>query len=418
MPMDKRSPINSSRGQSIQASATKADNSAPDHRNLCMSFSTHRDVVVEPKNTKEAAEPDSHGLTAMQERTSSGIELEESFAPVNSIAPQVYVAQLTDSLIPDIYDKVYRLRKDSIMRLKQAPKSLTSDPPISTRPEHGCNLMLLGKIFKQDRLNNDHQEGLTGSIRYLRGTIHMGLWYPKGSVFELTAFLDADHAGCIDTRKITSGGIQFLGDKLVSWMSKKQDCTAMSSTEAEYVALSASYAQLHEWMRTQLQGLWLQLTQIPLYCELSVSHQQIMPPSVCSTIVPSVIQYSVSVHQRNRTRVLTKEADCDAFITQHCMTRSSTSKLFTPYKEPEREFRSSRRHFKTLSLDKLRSPNFNLLSDQEYSEEEEAEAMAETMEQYMSKTRTNYGSGVARRKIDNKDQFELKGRFEKTHLTV
>ncbi|GJZ11790.1 hypothetical protein Tco_0546549 [Tanacetum coccineum] len=77
-----------------------------------------------------------------------------------------------------------------------------------------------------------------------------------------------------------------------------------------------------------------------------------------------------------------------------CMTRSSTNKLFKPYKEPKREFRSSRRHFKTLSLDELRSPDFNLLSDQEYSEEEEAEAMAETMEQYMSKTRTDYGLGV------------------------
>ncbi|GKC78861.1 hypothetical protein Tco_1129635 [Tanacetum coccineum] len=71
----------------------------------------------------------------------------------------------------------------------------------------------------------------------------MGLWYPKDSGFELTAFLDVDHAGCIDTRKSTSGGIHFLGDKLVSWMSKKQDCTAMSSAEAEYVALSASCAQ-------------------------------------------------------------------------------------------------------------------------------------------------------------------------------
>ncbi|GKB46906.1 hypothetical protein Tco_0897659 [Tanacetum coccineum] len=91
------------------------------------------------------------------------------------------------------------------------------------------------------------------------------------------------------------------------------------------------------------------------------------------------------------------------------MTRSSTTKLFTPYKELEREFRSSRKHFKSLSLDELRSHDFNLFSNQEYSEEEEAEAMAETMEQYMSKTRTNYGSGVARPQIDNKDQFELKG---------
>ncbi|GJW52610.1 retrovirus-related pol polyprotein from transposon TNT 1-94 [Tanacetum coccineum] len=54
---------------------------------------------------------------------------------------------------------------------------------------------------------------------------------------------DADHASCVDTRKSTSRGIQFLGDKLVNWMSKKQDCTVMSSAEAEYVALSASCAQ-------------------------------------------------------------------------------------------------------------------------------------------------------------------------------
>ncbi|GJV82374.1 hypothetical protein Tco_1522272 [Tanacetum coccineum] len=63
-----------------------------------------------------------------------------------------------------------------------------------------------------------------------------------GSGFELTAFLDADHVGCVDTHKSTSGGIQFLGDKLVSKMSKNQDCIAMSSVEAKCVALSASFS--------------------------------------------------------------------------------------------------------------------------------------------------------------------------------
>ncbi|GKF53701.1 hypothetical protein Tco_0160611, partial [Tanacetum coccineum] len=96
------------------------------------------------------------------------------------------------------------------------------------------------------------------------------------------------------------------------------------------------------------------------------------------------------------------------------MTRSSNSELFIPYKEPEQEFRSSRRHFKTLSLDELRSPDFNLFSDQEYSEEEEEEeAMAETMEQYMSESRADYGSGVTRPKIEEKVSFELKGQFLK-----
>nr|GFA19885.1 putative ribonuclease H-like domain-containing protein [Tanacetum cinerariifolium] len=72
----------------------------------------------------------------------------------------------------------------------------------------------------------------------------MGLWYPKDSSFELTSFSDVDHAGWIDSQKSTFRGIQFVCDKLVSWMSKKQNCTAMSSAKAEYVALSASCAQV------------------------------------------------------------------------------------------------------------------------------------------------------------------------------
>ncbi|GJW72510.1 mitochondrial proton/calcium exchanger protein-like protein isoform X1 [Tanacetum coccineum] len=100
------------------------------------------------------------------------------------------------------------------------------------------------------------------------------------------------------------------------------------------------------------------------------------------------------------------------------MTRSLTKELFTPFKDPEREFRSSRKHFKTLSLDESRSLYFNLFSDQEeYSEEEVAETMAETMEQYMSKTRADYGSGVARLKIEDKDNFELKGQLLKELCT-
>nr|GEV32220.1 hypothetical protein [Tanacetum cinerariifolium] len=70
-------------------------------------------------------------------------------------------------------------------------------------------------------------------------------------------------------------------------------------------------------------------------------------------------------------------------------------------------------HFKTLSFDELRSPNFNLFSDQEYSEEKVAKTMAETMEQYMSKTQADYGSRVARPKIKDKDNFALKGQFLK-----
>nr|GEZ70958.1 uncharacterized mitochondrial protein AtMg00810-like [Tanacetum cinerariifolium] len=118
----------------------------------------------------------------------------------------------------------------------------------------------------QSRLTEKHLKEVKRIFRYLRGTVNMGLWYPTDSSFELTAFSDADHGGCIDSRKSTSGGIQFLGDKLVSWMSKKQNCTAMSSTEAEYMALSVSCAQVM-WMRTQLQDYGFNYNKISLYCD-------------------------------------------------------------------------------------------------------------------------------------------------------
>ncbi|GJS32193.1 hypothetical protein Tco_0530575 [Tanacetum coccineum] len=103
-------------------------------------------------------------------------------------------------------------------------------------------------------------------FRYLKGTVHRGLWYPKDSSFALTAFADADHAGCQDTRRSTSGSIQLLGDRLVSWSSKRQKSAAISSTEAEYIALSGCCAQVL-WMRSQLTDYGFGFNKIPMYCD-------------------------------------------------------------------------------------------------------------------------------------------------------
>ncbi|GJS48381.1 uncharacterized mitochondrial protein-like protein [Tanacetum coccineum] len=74
----------------------------------------------------------------------------------------------------------------------------------------------------QAKPTEKHLTAVKRIFRYLKDSINMGLWYPKDTGFELTAFSDSDHAGCLDSRKSTSGGIQFLGgDKLVSWSSKK-----------------------------------------------------------------------------------------------------------------------------------------------------------------------------------------------------
>ncbi|GKF15084.1 hypothetical protein Tco_0056546, partial [Tanacetum coccineum] len=78
------------------------------------------------------------------------------------------------------------------------------------------------------------------------------------------AYADADHVGCQDTRRSTSGSAQFLGDKLVSWSSKKQKYTVISSTDAEYIALSGCCSQIL-WIRSQLTDYGFQFNKIPLY---------------------------------------------------------------------------------------------------------------------------------------------------------
>ncbi|GJU16473.1 retrovirus-related pol polyprotein from transposon TNT 1-94 [Tanacetum coccineum] len=116
----------------------------------------------------------------------------------------------------------------------------------------------------QARPTEKHLKEVKRIFCYLRQSINMGLCYLKDFGFELIAYAYADHAGCNDDCKSTSGGIQFLRDKLVSWSSKKQDCTAMSSAEAEYVSLSSCCAQVI-WMRTQLMDYGFHYYKIPIY---------------------------------------------------------------------------------------------------------------------------------------------------------
>ncbi|GJR47336.1 hypothetical protein Tco_1315439 [Tanacetum coccineum] len=118
----------------------------------------------------------------------------------------------------------------------------------------------------QARPTEKHLNAVKRIFRYLKGTVHRGLWYPKDSSFALTAFADADHAGCQDTRRSTSGSIQLLGDRLVSWSSKRQKSAAISSTEAEYIALSGCCAQVL-WMRSQLIDYGFGFNKIPMYCD-------------------------------------------------------------------------------------------------------------------------------------------------------
>ncbi|KAI3706885.1 hypothetical protein L6452_24932 [Arctium lappa] len=133
----------------------------------------------------------------------------------------------------------------------------------SSRPDIMFSTCLCARYQANPR--EIHLSAVNHIFRYLKGTTDLGLWYPKDTSFELTAYTDADHAGCMLDRKSTSGHVQFLGDKLVSWGSKKQLCVSTSTAEAEYVAAASCCSQVL-WMRTQLRDYGFHFNKIPIYC--------------------------------------------------------------------------------------------------------------------------------------------------------
>nr|GEW11358.1 putative ribonuclease H-like domain-containing protein [Tanacetum cinerariifolium] len=134
----------------------------------------------------------------------------------------------------------------------------------ASRPDLQFEICMCARY--QDQPTEKHVHAVKRIFRYLRGTVHRGLWYPKDSFVALTAFADGDHAGCQDTRRSTSGSVQFPRERLISWSSKRQKSAAISNTKAEYIALSGCCAQIL-WMRSQLSDYGLAFNKIPMYCD-------------------------------------------------------------------------------------------------------------------------------------------------------
>lgn len=109
-------------------------------------------------------------------------------------------------------------------------------------------------------------------FKYLQGTLTYGLWYPKKGDFTLQTYIDAGWAVCVDDRKSTSGGAFFLGDRLVSWHSKKQESISLSTAEAEYIAVATCCSQVL-WMKQTLKDIQVEFSDpiVELLAENSTS---------------------------------------------------------------------------------------------------------------------------------------------------
>nr|GEY94037.1 hypothetical protein [Tanacetum cinerariifolium] len=175
---------------------------------------------------------------------------------------EVYVSQPNGFVDKDNPNHVYKLKKALHgLQISQSPRGIflnqikyaleslkkygmeSSDPVDTPMVEKSK----LDEDPQRKAVDPTHYRGMVGTLMYLTASrldltfavcmCAWGLWYPKDSSIILSAYADVDHAGCQDTRRSTFGSMQLLGDRLVSWSSKRQKSDAISITEAEYIAL-------------------------------------------------------------------------------------------------------------------------------------------------------------------------------------
>ncbi|KAI3669130.1 hypothetical protein L6452_40354 [Arctium lappa] len=170
---------------------------------------------------------------------------------VKQLSEGIFINQA--KYIKDMLRK-FNMSDSSVMKTPMATGTLLDADPSSKPADQKSNP------------KDSHFNAVKRILRYLKGTPNLGLWYPKDSRFDLTAFIDADHAGCKLDRKSTSGSCQFIGDKLVSWTSKKQNCVSTSTVEAEYVAAASCCSQVL-WMKIQLSDFGYNYKRVPIYCD-------------------------------------------------------------------------------------------------------------------------------------------------------
>nr|GEV85555.1 retrovirus-related Pol polyprotein from transposon TNT 1-94 [Tanacetum cinerariifolium] len=189
-------------------------------------------------------------LVAHGYRQEEEITFEESFAPVARLeAIRIFLAYAAhkNMVVYQMDVKTAILNVDTPMveksKLDEDKEGKVIDPShyrgmigtllylTASRPNLQFAICICARY--QARPTKKHIHAVKRIFRYLRGTVNQGLWYPKDSLVSLTAFTDVDHTGCQDTRHSTSGSLHFLGERLISWSSKR----IMDMTIDQQVAL-------------------------------------------------------------------------------------------------------------------------------------------------------------------------------------
>ncbi|KAL3024667.1 hypothetical protein AAZX31_04G137700 [Glycine max] len=155
-------------------------------------------------------------------------------------------------------------------------------------------------------------------LKYVNGTSDYGIMYCHCSDSMLVGYCDADWAGSADDRKSTSGGCFYLGNNLISWFSKKQNCVSLSTAEAEYIAAGSSCSQL-VWMKQMLKEYNVEQDVMTLYCDnLSAIN-----------ISKNPVQHSRTKHIDIRHHYIRELVDDKVITLEHVDTEEQIADIFT-----------------------------------------------------------------------------------------
>ncbi|GJT88559.1 putative ribonuclease H-like domain-containing protein [Tanacetum coccineum] len=211
-----------------------------------------------------------------------------------------------EKLMKDNQDKYVHeiLRKYNYTDVKSAStptdleKPLVQDRDAADVDEHLYRSMI-GSLMYLTTSRPDIMFAVCAMIaRYLKGKPSLGLWYSKDSPLELVAYTDSDYAGATQDRKSTTGGCQFLGNRLISWQCKKQTVVATSTTEAEYVAAASCCGQVL-WIQNQLLDYGYNFMNTVIYIDNN--------STIC--IIENPVQHSKTKHIEIRHHFI---RDCNA----------------------------------------------------------------------------------------------------------
>ena len=190
----------------------------------------------------------SHGLTLTQERYAMDILKRSGMHRCNAIDTPL---SSTEKLSVESGDKLGPDDATNYRSVVGALQYLTlTRPDIAFAVNKVCQFLHTPTTV--------HWSTVKRILRYVRGTVNLGLSIRRSELTLVSAFSDADWAGCVDDRRSTGGFAVFLGDNLISWTARKQPTVSRSSTEAEYKALANATAEM----------LWVQ----KLLTELGIPH--------------------------------------------------------------------------------------------------------------------------------------------------